>query len=384
MMSIVFLFSLQSVANQNKTNYSGFYDPEVVEDLPLNKDVRNSVFKLVILKGARMYGTAYSIHEDVLLTNVHNISQCLIDYGMLDSGYDGSNGPLKCKSLSLVDEKGNELNSVELLGSNSRHNNADKDFAVIKVEGLKANPILLNPNGPQIGSSIFVIGFPSTTFRSPQKLTEKKLDMVNIIDIIFDVEDKIKTMNSNSTSQDLFKSWMTEGFQKLQPLIKWSEFLSGSILGRDWIPFLAWQTEDPILYRKNLIDHIRHLKADAYNFIQLIEKAQLRNRKSILNADDTLKVSKGKISEIFGNAVLAEGDATPGSSGSVVVDTSGSSVGILFQLRRVGKNEHAICLLDAIMTDFESIRFSYCPSLGPTFVSSKVILETIRTWGIDL
>ncbi|MBL7555642.1 MAG: hypothetical protein JNM24_07450 [Bdellovibrionaceae bacterium] len=381
---IVFLISTQSFATQSRGNYSGFYNPKDVVGFPLNSDMKNSVFKIVIHKEAGMFGTAYSLQEDVLLTNVHNITQCLIDYGLVDFGYDGSKGPLKCKSLSLKDGKGVEVNSVELLGSNPRRNNDDKDFAVIKVKGLKADPIRLNPNGPQVESSVFIVGFPSTTYRSPEKLDEKMISMVSTIEVIFAVENKITELGENSSSQDLFTAWMADGFKKLQPLVKWNEFLSGSIMGRDWNPLLAWQNEDSSTYRKNLMNHIKRLKADAYTFIQLIEKSQLMNGKNNLDADDTLKVSYGKVSEISGNAVLIEGDATPGSSGSVVLDSSGSSVGILFQIRRVGKNENDICLLDAIMTDFESIRFSYCPSLGPTTVSSKIIFETIRSWGIKL
>jgi hypothetical protein len=114
----------------------------------------------------------------------------------------------------------------------------------------------------------------------------------------------------------------------------------------------------------------------------MIEKAQLKNHGSNLDADDTLKVSKGKVNAIIGSTFLVEGDATPGSSGSLIIDSSGNSVGIVFQIRRVGKNENDLCLLDAMMTDFESIRFSYCPSLGPTAVSSKVIFETLQHWGI--
>ncbi|MBK7963024.1 MAG: hypothetical protein IPK04_18610 [Bdellovibrionales bacterium] len=247
--AMTLLLSLQSFGTQSKSNFSGFYDPKDVVNLPL-KDVSNTVFKLVILKGAGMFGTAYSIHENILLTNVHNINRCLLDYGMADTGYDGSKGPLLCKSLSLIDGKGNELTTVELLGSNSRHNKDDKDFAVIKVNGLKAIPISLSPNGPQIGSSVFAIGFPSTTFRSPQKLNDKMIVLINLINIVFDIENKIKSLNQNSTSQDLFTTWMTDGFQKLQPLVKWNEFLSGSILGREWNPLITWQTEESLVYRK--------------------------------------------------------------------------------------------------------------------------------------
>ncbi len=383
LIALIHLLSLQSFGFQSNSNFSGFYDPKDVVNLPL-KDVKNSVFKLVILKGAGMFGTAYALKENILLTNVHNITGCLLDYDMADSGYDGSKGPLACKSLSLIDNEGNELSTVELLGSNPRHNKDDRDFAVIKVKDLKATPILLNPNGPQVGSPVYVVGFPSTTFRSPQKLNEKMIVLINIINVVMEIEAKINSMNQNSTSQDLFTTWMTDGFQKLHPLTKWNEFLSGSILGDEWNPLIAWQSEEALVYRKNLLDHIRHLKTDAYGFIQIIEKSQLKNNMQDLDADDSMKVSKGRVNSISGNAVLVEGDATPGSSGSVVVDSSGNSVGILFQIRKVGKNENDICLLDAIMTDFESIRFSYCPSLGPTVVSSKIIFETLRLWGIKL
>ncbi len=383
LIAITFFYSLHTFGKQNRSDFSGFYDPKTLVNLPL-KDAGNSVFKIVILKEAGMFGTAYALQEDVLLTNVHNITKCLTDYGLFDSGYDGSKGPLPCKSLSLIDGIGNELNSVELLGSNSRHHNDDRDFAVIKVKGLKANPILLNPNGPQIGSPVFVVGFPSETFRSPSKLN-KKLDILgNAISIVFEIEKKIKDLNQSSTSQDLYTIWIADGFKKLQPLVKWNEFLSGSVLGREWNPFIKWQSEDAVVYRKNLLEHIKHLKTDVYGFIQMIEKSQLRNGKHELDADGSLKVSKGKINSISGNTVLIEGDATPGSSGSAVVDSSGSSVGILFQIRRGCENENDICLLDAFMTDFESIRFSYCPSLGPAVVSSKIIYKTLESWGVKL
>ncbi len=171
LISIIFLYSTHLFANQSTINYSGFDDPKDLLDLPFKNDLRNSVFKIVIHKEAGMFGTAYALKEDILLTNVHNITQCLRDHGMIDSGYDGSKGPLICKSLSLIDSQGNDLNSVELLGSNNRHNNDNKDFAVIKIKGLNANPIVLNANGPQIGSLLYVAGFPSKTYRSPEKLT---------------------------------------------------------------------------------------------------------------------------------------------------------------------------------------------------------------------
>ena len=40
--------------------------------------------------------------------------------------------------------------------------------------------------------------------------------------------------------------------------------------------------------------------------------------------------------------------------------------------------------LDAIMTDFESINFNYCPALGPTVVSSKAIHKKLVDWGISI
>lgn len=380
---IIFLKSVQSYATQVRTDYSGFYNPHEVVNFPLNHEIKNSVFKLVIYKEAGMFGTAYALSEDILLTNVHNITQCLIDHGMIDSGYNGSKGPLSCKSLSLLDGKGNQFNSIELLGSNSRRNNDDKDFAIIRVKGLEAIPITLSPNGPELEAPVFVVGFPSATYRSPKKLAEKMTTMVDIIEVVFKIERIIEDMDLSSSSQDLFSAWMENGFRKLQPLMSWNEFLSGSTLGREWNPLLAWRSEDSSTYRKNLTSHIKNLKLEAYNFIQVIEKSQLKNQKT-LDADDNLKVSNGKVNLISGNVALLEGDATPGSSGSVVLDSSGSSVGILFKIRGVGKDTNNICVLDAIMTDFESIRFSYCPSLGPAMVSSKVIFQTINSWGIKL
>lgn len=78
-----------------------------------------------------------------------------------------------------------------------------------------------------------------------------------------------------------------------------------------------------------------------------------------------------------------EGDATPGSSGSAILNPQGMVIGILFQLRTLNEGgSDALCVLDAMLTSFESIKYSYCPQMGPTAVSAIEIDKSLKAWGI--
>ena len=381
--TLLVLILINPIISLAASSYDGFYEPGDLPQFPLTS-IEKSVFKIEI--APEMHGTAFSISSEILVTNVHNVTQCLRDHGYVDTGYDGSKGPLDCNSLALILPDSSKVKGIKLLGSNSRHNNSGWDFAIIKLSGLNANPIKLRPNGIGTGELVYVVGFPGTTYRAKPAIEKSVNQFVDLFEAIFEVQAKIGIIDpNNKTSQEIFQTWLPEGFTKLQPNTVWSELLSGSLLGDSWNPLLAWQSESPKDYFRNLNNHIENFKKDSFILLSMVEKGSYNAVDNYPDADGSLKVSKAIYHRDAEPGVkILKGDATPGSSGSLVVDTNGFAVGILFQIRGLDPDSNELCSLDAIMTDFESINYNYCPALGPTIVSSEPIHKKLAEWGISV
>ncbi|MBK7845402.1 MAG: hypothetical protein IPJ71_17285 [Bdellovibrionales bacterium] len=377
------LFTLLTSVSFATANTEGFFNPGYLPHFPLSS-VENSVFKIEI--APKMHGTAFAISNEVMVTNVHNVTQCLRDYGYVDTGYDGSRGPLNCKSLALILPDSSKAKGIKLLGSNSRHGNGGWDFAIIKLSGLNAVPISLGKSGPVAGESLFVAGFPGATYRGKEAILEKIEKFVDLFEAIFETQSKLGSIDTNKkSSEEIFQLFLKDGFTKLQPHTTWSEFLSGSLIGRSWNPLLAWQNESSATYYQNLIRHIELFKKDSFILLSMVQKGSYIAITGYPDADGSLKVSKAELHRDAEPGVkILHGDATPGSSGSLVVNEAGVAVGILFQIRGLDPDSNELCSLDAIMTDFESINFNYCPALGPTIVSSDIILKKLAEWDVEL
>lgn len=378
--SILFLTSQVAFG---ASQFEGFFSPQEVSHFPV-QSIEKSVFKLEI--GPQMHGTGFAISPDVLITNVHNVTQCLRDHGYVESGYDGSKGPLECKTLNLryADLSTPQSGRVRLLASNARYDNGGIDFAVIQISGLKAHPLRLSQSNLKSSEIAFVVGFPGQTFRSTQARMLQLENLKDVIDAIFGAESLLGSIDAKTkTSQAIFEVWQNEVFLKLQPLTSQSNFLSGSLIGNSWIPLLAWQSESSQNYLDNLKIHLELFKKDTFMLMKMIEQNLSIAQSNYPDADNSLKVSRAKFFRSAEAGVqILEGDATPGSSGSVVLDSSGMAVGIVFQIRGLNPEFREMCTLDAIMTDFESIHFNYCPAMGPAIVSSDAILRKLNQWQI--
>ena len=335
---------ISPVVSLAMSNFEGFFAPNDLPQFPLSAPER-SVFKIEI--ASNMHGTAFSISSEIMVTNVHNITQCLRDHGYVDTGYDGSKGPLDCKSLALIFPDTTKAKGIKLLGSNSGHGNGGWDFAIIQLAGLNATPLRLSKTGIITGESVYVVGFPGATYRSKEAIDEKLEKFVELFEAIFEVEAKIGAIDANSTtSQEIFQIFLQDGFTKLQPNTTWSEFLSGSLLGRSWNPLLAWQSENSEVYYGNLVKHIEFFKKDSFILLSMVEKGSLKATPGYPDADDSLKVSKAEFyREAEPDIKILKGDATPGASGSPVVNKAGVAVGILFQIRALDPDAKEFCIV---------------------------------------
>jgi hypothetical protein len=377
----IFTFCL-SLTTFASTQPDGFLTPSEAHGLPLIAP-SETVFKIEI--GPGMHGTAFAISSDLLVTNTHNVTQCLRDHNLVDAGYSNEAGPLVCKSLSVLLDNRKANLEVFLVGSNSRYNSESLDFAVIKVPGLKARPVNLSETKLEDSSDLFIVGFPGETYRAKQAVRSKLEKLILLFDSIFEVEHALQEVDVNKiSSQEILQIWLNQGFQKIQPNVMWSNYLSGSLLGNDWNPLIQWQAEAPAVYLQNLIRHLDSFKKDVFVFFKIAEKSYSDSIDGYSDADGQLRVSMAKyFRSVSSDIHILSGDATPGSSGSLVLNSTGHAVGILFQIRGLEVDNKSFCILDAIMTDFESINFQHCSDLGPTFVSSGVIIEKLKQWRVS-
>lgn len=360
----------------------GFLIPSEVHGLPLAVPEK-TVFKIEIAPG--MHGTAFAISSDLLVTNTHNITQCLRDYNLVDAGYSNEAGPLICKSLSVLLANRKANLEVFLVGSNPRHNSENLDFAIIKIPGLNAKPVKLVEDKLAASSELFVIGFPGETYRAKKAVKAKLEKLILLFDSIFEAENALQEVDANKlSSQEIFQVWLSQGFHKMQPDVVWSNYLSGILLGNDWNPLLQWQSETPAIYLQNLNRHLSSFKKDVFVFFKIAEKSYADSIDGYSDADGQLRVNMATYFRSVSRDIhILSGDATPGSSGSLVLNSKGHAVGILFQIRGLEADNKSFCILDAIMTDFESINFQRCSDLGPTINSSGVIIEKLNQWGIS-
>jgi hypothetical protein len=367
-----------------QSSYEGFFSKEQLPQAPIGEP-QNSVFKLRI--APQMHGTAFAISEDILVTNAHNLTQCLRDHNFVESGYDGAKGPLPCRSLFIDPHDTSTPLMVELLGSHSRHQKEGLDFGFIKVNGLKAKPIRLSEFGVLLNEPLWIYGYPGATYRDPKKLEEVLLKLVSLMGSVFEVQSSMLDRELDKmSSEEIFQLWLNKGFLELQSKIINSEFLSGSLLGRSWSPLTSWQNEANSTYAEKIIHHIEDFKKDVYVLINIVEKGLFQISQETgpyQDADGNLKISRAALYRDAEPGVkILRGDATPGSSGSVVVNSEGQAVGILFQIRGLDEDSRSLCALDAIMTDFESLDYKYCSDLAPAVVSSDLILSRAKDWNI--
>lgn len=360
----------------------GFLIPSEVDGLPLAVPEK-TVFKIEIALG--MHGTAFAISSDLLVTNTHNITQCLRDYNLIDAGYYNEAGPLICKSLSVLLANRKANLEVFLVGSNPRHNSENLDFAIIKIPGLNAKPVKLVEDKLAASSELFVIGFPGETYRAKKAVMAKLEKLILLFDSIFEAEHALQEVDANKlSSQEIFQIWLSQGFQKMQPNVVWSNYLSGILIGNDWNPLLQWQSEIPAMYLQNLNRHLSSFKKNVFVFLKIAEKSYADSIDGYSDADGQLRVSMATYFRSVSKDIhILRGDATPGSSGSLVLNSKGHAVGILFQIRGLEADNKSFCILDTIMTDFESINFQHCSDLGPTIISNGVIIEKLNQWGIS-
>jgi hypothetical protein len=363
--------------------YEGFFNPAEFHTVPTNNLTRK-VFKVEI--GPQSHGTAFALAKDVLVTNVHNITECLRDHGLVDTGYDGARGPLPCDSLTVLDTQSQERHKVLLLGSNSRTEPGAWDFAVIRAVGLTAIGTPLRASEIEMNKEVFVVGFPGETYRGKSLLQKKRQELIEAFDILFEAADHFESIDPEEhSSQAIFSLWSTSVFQKLQPMLSRSNFLSGSLMGRTQNPLLTWQRETSQKYLRTVLLHLNELKKDMYIVLSMVERGLATSAENYPDADGNIKISRAELHRIDAAGTLVlQGDATPGSSGSMVLDEAGHAAGIVFQIMPVQQDEKSLCVLDAMMSDFESINFMYCNSFGLGMVPGTTILSKIQEWKIGL
>ncbi len=361
----------------------GFFNPEEFQATS-TANLTKKVFKLEI--GPQSYGTAFALTKDILITNVHNITQCLRDHGLIDTGYDGGRGQLPCDSLSVLDSQSQQRHKVLLLGSNSRTAPGARDFAIVRAVGLAAIGTPLISSEVQMGKEFFVVGFPGKTYRGKTLLQKKRQELIGAFDILFEAANYFESIDpTEHSSQEIFSVWSIKVFQKLQPMLSQSNFLSGSLMGRTQNPLLAWQREPSEKYLRTVLLHLNEVKKDMYIFFSMVERGIATNAVIYPDANDDLKVSKAKSHKMDNaGALVLQGDATPGSSGSMVLDETGNAAGIVFQIMPLEQDEKNLCVLDAMMSDFESINIQYCGSFGLGMITGNTILSKIEEWAIDL
>lgn len=362
-------------------NVNGFLRPEEVNALPL-RSAERSVLKLQL--GPVMHGTAFAISKDVLVTNVHNMTSCLSDHGMLESGYDGSQGPLGCGSFAVLDSEVSSTKKVQLLGASPRYNHHGMDLAILRVPGLNANPVPLSSAGLRMNEPVFVVGYPGRTYRSQSALKEKLDALGEALELVSESQEKISALVPQIlSSEDIFKVWVHD-FSLIQQKVFWSSSLLRSLVGESWKPLRAWKSQDAGQYQAAFNDFFEILKRKINLRYRLVMEAYIKARPDYRDADNQLRVTGGvSYKQTEPGVVLLKGDATRGSSGSLVVDTHGSAVGLLFGLQALEVDSDETCLLDAKLTNYESIYFQYCPAFGPAVISSHAILEKLDEWGVE-
>ena len=363
------------------TNCEGFFTPSQVPRLPIS-DPHKTVFKLEIGQ-AEMHGTAFAISSELLVTNAHNIRRCLLDHGLEGTGYSNEKGPLQCDSLDILSADEAKKFKFSLLGSTLYQGGNDLDFAIIRVPGLNAKPVTLVHNTFTEGSELFVIGYPGETFRSKAALQTKLNSLDLLFKIVFDSGNELSSLDlSQLTSEELMLIWLNRFFIKLQPHVAWSDYLSGELLGKEWLPLMAWQSEPPNLYLRNLTGHLDTFKKTLLLFQLILERSYISAIEDYNDADGKLRVSKSIYSHSVTDSIhILEGDATPGSSGSLVLDTEGNAVGILNSIRVI--DFKTTCSRAAMGTNWESINFQRCSELGVGIISSGAVIEKLQEWGID-
>ena len=367
--------------------YEGFFNLSDLPQFPL-PSIKKSVYKLEI--SPHIHGTAFAVSSDILLTNVHNIKRCLMDHGYIKLGYDGSKGPLDCKSLVLVLPNTEKITGIKLLASNPHKLNDKKmwDFAVLKVEGLNAKPLQLSSTEKKSSELAYAVGFPGKTLRSKISIKKKLNDFKLLFKELFEFRDRFRALKLNEiTVQNIWEFWLKDGFSKLQPYVQFSEFLSGSLIGFTWNPLELNKNETKDNYLNNLKKHIQKFFEDSVALSNISQKAYFNSISNYPESDGVIKISKALFYKNAENGLkIFKGDITQGSSGSPLIDSkNGSVLGILFQARPLDLEFYnEFCIIDAVRTNWESMGTKYCPELGFVAVSSLTILKKMSDWGITI
>jgi len=388
---IILIILVSNYANAElQSKYEGFYNITDVPEIQNPEKVRKAFYKVII--GPVSYGTAFSISsKSYLLTNVHNVTRCLRDHGMVETGYDGSKGPLECSSLSVLSSDGHDMGRVFLLGSNPRHNNFGYDFAVLSVDKSVASFLSFrDDNDPVLPSEeLYIVGFPGQTYRSKVELNGLKTAVTVAIDNIFGFEEYLSGVEPGKVaSEEMFTKWIHDFFAPTQPLLPASNFFAESLLGLKY-DLHNYQNIDSTNYLRRLDHYINILKRDAYVLFQNLQRG-IRLRDDDLpgfvypNASNTLKASYARFGRWEGKELVVKGDVTPGSSGSAILDSVGSILGIVFALGNLEEDSTEACVLDFILTNSESVSYSFCNKMAPYSVPTRTVQQKLKDWKISL
>lgn len=368
-------------------------------DMPIGgkaNDISSSVHRLVMGKGPQdasaATGTAFSIRQDgLLLTNVHNIQECLKSLGLERTGYRNESGPIRCPNLWLIDSSGQAHDQVYLIASNPSENlhETQLDFAVLQVRALAGKVIAFQGVATSLkpGEQVFIVGYPAATSRNKKSLQDLKKSQLSSLGNVAVFSDFILAADPSRYSvADLRAKWWSL-FRQLD--LK-SNFLAAAALN-DFDTIATKPDIDSTSLLSALRDWCDTFVRSADIFVGALD-AGLRRRADdpgnflYPDANGGKSLTFAKISPGFTEkVVLMEGDAMKGSSGSPVLNSSGRAVGILNAIDESrGSGALSPCQLDLLATSDESWEYSYCDEARVQMIPAVEIVRTLLRWGIQL
>lgn len=372
----------------------GFYSIDKVSEFSAatQSKLQNGIFKVQIGTAKNMHGTAYLITSSgLLLTNVHNVKSCLDENGFAKSGYDGSQGELDCKNLTLKNAKDEVLGPVKLVASHPYYPSSGIriEVAVIKSSApqvLSQIPLEISEAATP-ASSLFAVGYAGETSRSVRAIAKQIRNLNQIMQLSLKLESAIEsTDTSKLSSSEVVNIYMTF-FSAAVPLASRSNEISKVLMPED---LLKWFGMKPDEIKNKIVETNNKIRPRLYSYIKMLESLKFSQyRKGYIktypDADNSLKSAQEIThSERYPGIWILRGDGRPGSSGSPIVDSQGVVHGILFAVALISNDVRFGCTADLEFSDWESGDYSVCNNTGILMVGADLIRKSLKNWRINL
>jgi hypothetical protein len=394
--TIVYILAMQ-VAFTNSAYAAapeGFSTVDLVPEFKAaaQSKLQNGIFKIQIGDVKNMHGTAYLITSiGQLLTNVHNVKSCLDEHGLAKSGYDGSQGDLECKSLTLKNANDEILGPVKLVASYpySPASGIRIEVAVIKSSAprvLSQIPLEISEDASP-APSLFAVGYAGTTSRSVRAIAKMIRNLNRIMQLSAKLESEIESVDTTKLSaSEIVNIYMTL-FSAAAPLASGSNEISKVLFPEDLSKWFGMKTDE---VKTQIVESNKKIRPKLYSYIKMLESLKFSQYKkgyikTYPDADNGLKVAREIThSERYSGIWILRGDGRPGSSGSPVVDSQGVVHGILFAIALISNDIRFGCTADLEFSDWESGNYSICNNTCILMVGADLIRKSLKNWRIKL